>query len=61
MPITPINTPAKLNQQTGMVLAYFGYDRTTTPTVELKATLCNSGWMTIDDDRNTGTKLNTAI
>ena len=37
MSITPINTLAKLNQQTGMLLANFGYDRTTTLNTEVKA------------------------
>jgi hypothetical protein len=37
MPMTPITTTAPINQQTGLVLAYFGYDRSTTPESELKA------------------------
>lgn len=48
MPMTPINTTAKLNQQTGMVLAYYGYDQSKTKPEDLKATLGKSGWVGID-------------
>ncbi len=48
MPMTPIDTTAKLNQQTGMVLAYYGYDRSNAKPEDLKATLGKSGWVGID-------------
>jgi hypothetical protein len=57
MPMTPVTTIAPLNQQTGLVLAYFGYDRSTTPQDELKATLTNSGWIPIDDANNPSSNL----
>ena len=47
MAITTITTATKLNQQTALILAYYGYDRSNTPTNDLKATL-GSDWKPID-------------
>lgn len=61
MAITPIITPSKLNEQTGLVLAYYGYDQSKVPPAELKAVLDN-GWMSIDSASNTQhTKLLTEL
>jgi hypothetical protein len=57
MPTAPITTAAPINQQTGLVLAYFGYDRSTTPESELKAKLDGSGWISIDSPTNASSNL----
>ncbi len=51
MTMTPITTTARLNEQTGMVLAYYGYDRSKTNPADLKATL-GEKWVSIDSPNN---------
>jgi hypothetical protein len=46
--MTTVSTTAKINQQTGMVLAYYGYDQSETPPTALKAQL-GSDWINIDN------------
>ncbi len=55
MPITPINTTSKLNEQTGMVMAYYGYDQTKIKPEDLKAELGKS-WVPIKGRREQSEK-----
>jgi len=51
MPMPPITTTAKINEQTEMVLAYYGYDQSGTNPAELKA-LLGDKWESIDSASN---------
>lgn len=62
MAIITINTTSKLNQQTGMVLAYFGYNHPNVNATNLPATLKDSGWVGIDSSTNiVGAKPSTSL
>lgn len=56
MAMTPITTTARINEQTGLVLAYYGYDQSKTKPEDLKAEL-GSGWIGADDASNSRPKL----
>lgn len=52
MPMTPVTTTATLDEQTGLVLAYYGYDQSGTNPADLKAVL-GPNWVSIDSEINT--------
>lgn len=55
MAMTPITTTARINERTGLVLAYYGYDQSGTAPADLKATL--GSWIPIDSADNRGNRL----